>query len=798
MSGKASLRIVELLERARIEGDWTHVSQYAEQLPREYSVLKFVSLGECLLEGQQNGKISYNSLHLAKDYINKALNTKNDREGQYYKEAMLLQAKTCYIQAKFQECLDILDKVDMESLRKDVLTFNASRALADAYVYKGMAMEYLKFVSNSEEDTDIESIVECYETAGDLGLELLNSISRSTLNLTLSGVLEIALLRSFLLQMSHGMVEKGLHRLRRILQTSDMPGSDNLRLTLSLTLGQVLLQGLPDNQWSPLVHRDTVSDTLTKRGRNTPTLKKYETVFCPCNKVEEALLSLLIGQVLLYKEGCVSVHQEDEVVYKQANKQAHTLLNLLVSLLAKYSQHRPLADVIEKFLKYSHDDEHICKQFGLSLISSEQFVRGAAVLQKCHDRNVDVSIALVLTQTYVRHLQRHADAIKICDECMPLAEAPHERSRVYLYRGVAEAALCRSSRLREDQNLYNKRSIESFQKSYSLDPNCSQTWYHLALRLASVGEIKKAFRFAHKVEASPGVVNMVDVSHLLALVLSAQNKLEEALNMVTLTLMNYPDNLNLLITKVMLERQVHGGHSALVTCKEVLLPLLERLSTSASKEMLDQTYLPYSDQWTSGKFQLTQWSDRVSTHTTASFTGSTIGTLPAESLCESIDSAIGCDQSNWGYQAEVWYTIADVFLSENMISDAQKCVDEIKQLFPLSHLVSYMNARIRENEDNQKEAEQQYINAVTLTPLHVPSLVALGRLQIELNKPILAEHYLVEATHLKPDEYEAWHYLGQLHQLQGCHQKAADCFLTALRFESSAPVRPYSVLKWKL
>ena len=27
MSAKASLRIVELLERARIEGDWTHVSQ---------------------------------------------------------------------------------------------------------------------------------------------------------------------------------------------------------------------------------------------------------------------------------------------------------------------------------------------------------------------------------------------------------------------------------------------------------------------------------------------------------------------------------------------------------------------------------------------------------------------------------------------------------------------------------------------------------------------------------------------------------------------------------------------------
>ena len=61
-------------------------------------------------------------------------------------------------------------------------------------------------INETFQDSGIESIVECYETAGDLGLELLNSISRSTLNLTLSGVLEIALLRSFLLQMSHGMV----------------------------------------------------------------------------------------------------------------------------------------------------------------------------------------------------------------------------------------------------------------------------------------------------------------------------------------------------------------------------------------------------------------------------------------------------------------------------------------------------------------------------------------------------------------------------------------------------------------
>ena len=39
MSGKSSLRIVELLERARIEGDWTHVSQVGGSFSSLFFVL---------------------------------------------------------------------------------------------------------------------------------------------------------------------------------------------------------------------------------------------------------------------------------------------------------------------------------------------------------------------------------------------------------------------------------------------------------------------------------------------------------------------------------------------------------------------------------------------------------------------------------------------------------------------------------------------------------------------------------------------------------------------------------------
>ena len=137
--------------------------------------------------------------------------------------------------------------------------------------------------------------------------------------------------------------------------------------------------------------------------------------------------------------------------------------------------------------------------------------------------------------------------------------------------------------------------------------------------------------------------------------------------------------------------------------------------------------------------------------------------MAAESVAESIDSSVGQDQSNWGYQvtypllilplvlrsegfncaaflslslvtfrlsyavlhsvciiittrqtaglplfqAEVWFTIAEVFLGEEMIPDAQKCVDEIKMLFPLSHLVSYMQGLIKEKEGTHHELNHE-------------------------------------------------------------------------------------------
>jgi len=497
---------------------------------------------------------------------------------------------------------------------------------------------------------------------------------------------------------------------------------------------------------------------------------------------------------LLYKEGCVSMEEEDSAAFAQTKRQVHMILNMLVMLLSRFALFRPLSDAIEKFMKFSNDDPHIWQQFALSLVASEQYTRAAAILEKCLSRTTNTNLALILAKVYVNRLGQYEEAINVCQKYLQSCPNDPLKSRLWLMLGVAEGGLARSCHLIADQNVHNKRGLESILQAYALDPSCPLTIYHLTLRLACVGEIKKSMRYAHKALNCGGEI-AVDSSHLLCLLLTAQKRMEEALSVAELTLFDHPDNLNLLITKVVLEGAVHGGQKALITCKEVLLPLLEKYSSPGETPA---PYLPYSDQWNSGKFQVTQWSDRISTHTTASFSGSVVGTMAAESVAESIDSCVGQDQSNWGYQAEVWFTIAEVFLGEDMIPDTQKCVDEIKMLFPLSHLVSYMQGLIKEKEGVSAEAEQQYINAITINPQHIPSLIALGRLQMESGKTLLAEHYLTEATKQSPNEYAAWHHLGCLYQKSGEHSKASEYFLTALRFEGASPIRPYHVLQWKI
>ena len=62
-----------------------------------------------------------------------------------------------------------------------------------------------------------------------------------------------------------------------------------------------------------------------------------------------------IPQALLYKEGCVSLHEEDAVMCAQTNRQTHSLLNMMVLLMGRFGQYRALADTLEKFLKFSYE-----------------------------------------------------------------------------------------------------------------------------------------------------------------------------------------------------------------------------------------------------------------------------------------------------------------------------------------------------------------------------------------------------------------------------------------------------------
>jgi len=69
--------------------------------------LKYISLGECMLEQKlQNSNYGESTaLHIARDYINKALKIGEAKNDKHYKEALILLAKTNYIQGHFRTAL---------------------------------------------------------------------------------------------------------------------------------------------------------------------------------------------------------------------------------------------------------------------------------------------------------------------------------------------------------------------------------------------------------------------------------------------------------------------------------------------------------------------------------------------------------------------------------------------------------------------------------------------------------------------------------------------------------------------
>lgn len=107
-----------------------------------------------------------------------------------------------------------------------------------------------------------------------------------------------------------------------------------------------------------------------------------------------------------------------------------------------------------------------------------------------------------------------------------------------------------------------------FFRAQQNDPNDHLAEYYLAYEYASKRQINEALM--HVKTALSLRYQHIPSLHLFALLLTAQKKYTEALDVINSVLLEYPDSLNFLYIKAHLELHTIGGEEALTTLKNML------------------------------------------------------------------------------------------------------------------------------------------------------------------------------------------------------------------------------------
>lgn len=110
----------------------------------------------------------------------------------------------------------------------------------------------------------------------------------------------------------------------------------------------------------------------------------------------------------------------------------------------------------------------------------------------------------------------------------------------------------------------------------------------------------------------------------------------------------------------------------------------------------------------------------------------------------------------WMIQLKIWLLLADIFIASDLPLEAENCVQEATQIYPLSHFVMYMKGKIHVHLSQWHEAKQCFLNAVSANPLHPEGLRALGEAHYLLGESRLAEKYLKDAAKIDPGSANIW------------------------------------------
>ncbi|XP_030574422.1 tetratricopeptide repeat protein 7B isoform X2 [Archocentrus centrarchus] len=618
---KSGSRLETEIERCRSETQWDKIPELVRQLSAKLisnDDLGELLLGECKLQtylkenpikqgASPRGQRS--KLVEVRKHLTAALDRGNLKPD-YLQEASLLMAKLCYVEGEYKDALGHYSKVNLDDMQLVGAPVYRLSMIAEAYATKGLCLEKVPAASPSLSNKNTGSpasnrsttereqeIITCYEKSGDIALlylqEAEKALSAGIQNRSpkpgptaqdqeLGYFLETGLQRAHVIHFKNGNLTQGVGRFREILRAVETRTTQNLRMTIARQLAEILLRGMCEQSyWSPLEDPPVVSplDDPTRQGHThsksyslsrRPRVYSGENLFCPQENTEEALLLLLISESMANRDAVLSripEHNNDRIISLQS---ASVVYDLLTIALGRRGQYEMLSECLERAMKFAFEEFHLWYQLALSLMAAGKSARAVKVLKECiRLKPDDPTIPLLAVKLCIGPLHWLDEGECFAKMVIDMGEKAAEfRAKGYLAIGLVYSLKATDASLRSTQEEYQKKALGAFQRAQSLSPTDHLAAFYLALQLAVSRQIPEALGYVRQALQLQG--DDVHSLHLLALLLSAQKHYHDGLNIIEMALSEYPENFNLLYTKVKLEAMCRGPEEALLTCKHML------------------------------------------------------------------------------------------------------------------------------------------------------------------------------------------------------------------------------------
>ncbi|KAH7932952.1 hypothetical protein HPB49_005251 [Dermacentor silvarum] len=855
-AAKGTNRLENDIFKCRDESNWKKIQELAEQLmqrgtgPQSEAMASFF-IGESKLEQfleehpptEANINKAKTGLTEAKRYLNNCFTEHGTKAG-VTTDGHFLLAKLLYAQGFYEEAITHLDSGGIDRLEEKSLSNRILKILAESFAIKGLCLEKvpLKTTSKTKAANREDQIVAYFVQASDLALKYLQEVEKSqgtiggvvatgaaggtvaaaaasssplppNTEYRIGTVLESVLQRAPLLMIKGGKLRQAIDQYRNVLRAEETSSTQSLRQTMSRQLAEVLLRGVCETNYIDYEPRIEIK----KQGKHwRPNKYSGQSLFMPKTEYEEILLLLFISEAMAVRNAVLDRSPEFQDARVHSYNNVVAVYDLLVFVLGRMGQFQILCESFERAMKFSFEEYHVWMQFSLSLLSYGKHLRATLMLKECARLQPHNSFpCLLAAKVCLENLGNVEQGVEFAEEALNREKRNPQSllAQCHLVLGVGFALMAEQRRPQSKRAEFKASAFQCFLRAQSADPYHHLPEYHLALHYAEVRQLNKAVSHAKRaLELNPEHVHTL---HLLALLLSAQKQHGEALQLINATLEEYPNYLNLMYTKAHLEDYCLGPEEALLTSKQMLLQW-KTFYESELKSDYAQTGLQRVTSCNRGSFHVRSgdFSDRESGQSIAA------AARVEQALSEALQTGAGPmmhpptqtgggaasggsmailrekrgSQTLWLLQLQVWLLIAELYLKMEQLSEAEACILEASNIYPLSHQLMVMKGLLHEMRKEYYDAKTCFQNAVSINPLHVTALQHLGLVYHYLGSSQLAEKTLRDAVAIDPMCHQSWFNMGKVLQETGDFDSATDCLNTAIQLEMTTPILPFSTV----